>query len=133
MFGRWWEATRQDLVAWDLNEFMAVAAGINGLRRDNDAAFIRTWLKLNTEASSAQAMLESVESQDLISRREKITRPSKARLHHSEYLQRWTPPEPTEMESMAGNPDTIRFGLDYRAWIGSTFVRDIVGGLEGTS
>jgi hypothetical protein len=32
---------------------------------------------------------------------------------------------------MASDPDRRRYGLDYRAWIGSTFVSDIVTGLAG--
>lgn len=131
VFARWWEATRKDLANWPVDEFLGVAAGINGLRRDNDATFIRTWRKFNAEASNPREMLENPEAHELIRRRERIARPSKSRLHHAEYLQRWEPPEPADLETMVNDPDTLRFGLDYRAWIGSTFVRDIVGGLAG--
>ena len=131
VFARWWEATRQDLASWQVDQFLNVAAGIDGLRRSNDAMFIKSWLKLNIQATSAQGLLENAEAHALIRHRERITRPNKSRLHHSEYLQRWKPPDLAEIESMANDPDRLRFGLDYRAWIGSTFVRDIVSGLAG--
>ncbi len=131
LFGRWWEATRQELGAWQVDQFLVLAAGIDGLRRPNDAVFIRSWLKLATEATSADELLENAETHALIRNRERITRPSKSRLHHAEYLQRWKPPEPAEIASMMSNVDRLRFALDYRAWIGSIFVRDIVLGLAG--
>lgn len=133
LFARWWEATGQELANWRIDEFLVLAAGIDGLRRPNDAAFIRNWLKLSTEATSAQGLLQNIEAQGLIRNRERIARPSKSRLQHTEYLQRWTPPETAEIASMAGDADKLRFALDYRAWIGSTFVRDIVSGLAGAS
>jgi hypothetical protein len=116
-----------------VDEFLTVAAGINGLRRDNDRTFVKTWLKLSIEASSAEMMFESPEAHDQIRRREKITRPSKSRLHHAEYLQRWKPPTQSDIDGMADDPDGLRYSLDYRSDIGSTFVRDIVSGLEGAS
>jgi hypothetical protein len=130
LFARWWEATRQELATWQLDEFLIVAAEINGLRRVNDAVFIKSWLKLNIEASNAQELLANAEAHALIRLRERITRPTKSRLHHSEYLQRWKPPV-ADIEGMASDPDRRRYGLDYRAWIGSTFVSDIVTGLAG--
>jgi len=133
VFARWWEATRQDLASWQVDEFLIVAAGIDGLRRANDAVFIKSWLKLSIEATSARGFLENTEAHALIRHRERTTRPNKSRLHHAEYLQRWKPPDLREIESMTNNPDRLRFGLDYRAWIGSTFVRDIVSGLAGAS
>lgn len=131
VFARWWEATRQELASWEIDQFLVLAAGIDGFRRPNDSVFIRTWLKLSAEANSGPALLENAEAHALIRSRERITRPSKSRLHHSEYLQRWTPPEPSEIALMVGDADKLRFALDYRAWIGSTFVSDIVGGLAG--
>ena len=131
LFARWWEATRQELANWQVDEFLIVAAGIDGLRRTNDPVFIKGWLKLNIEARNARELLENAQAHALIRLRERITRPSKSRLHHSEYLQRWKPPV-ADIEGMATNPDRLRFGLDYRAWIGSTFVSDIVSGLAGT-
>lgn len=133
IFARWWKATRQELAGWQVDQFLIVAADIDGLRRVNDAAFIKSWLKLNIEATNAHGLLENAEAHALIRHRERITRPSKSRLHHSEYLQRWKPPDPAEIERMTSNPDRLRFGLDYRAWIGSTFVWDIVSGLAGAS
>lgn len=130
LFARWWQATRQELASWEVDQFLIVAAGIDGLRRTNDAVFIKRWLKLNIEARNAQELLENADVHELIRLRERITRPSKSRLHHTEYLERWKPPV-AEVEAMANNPDKLRFGLDYRAWIGRTFVSDIVGGLAG--
>ncbi|TRZ49139.1 hypothetical protein D4S03_08765 [bacterium] len=131
VFARWWEATRLDLGNWQVDQFLAVAADLDGLRRANDAVFIKNWLKLNIQAASAQGMLENAEAHALIRHRERNTRPNKSRLHHFEYLQRWKPPDLAGIESMASDPDRLRFGLDYRAGIGSTFVRDIVCGLAG--
>lgn len=129
VFDRWWDASSQDLAQWDIEAFLTLATGLNALRRQNDASFIKSWLKLNLNARSAKAMLNNNEAQELIRRRERLTRPSKARLHHIEYLQRWKPPEASDMESMASDADRLRFGLDYRARIGSTFVVDIGQGL----
>ena len=78
-------------------------------------------------------MLESSEASELIHRREKSTRPSKSRLYHSEYLQRWTPPEQAGIASMAGNPAILPYSLKYRSEIGSSFVNDIVSGLKGAT
>ena len=132
-YTRWWEATRLDLATWQVDQFLIVATGIDGLRRANDGVFIKNWLKLNIEATNALGSLENAEAHALIRQRERITRPSKSRLHHSDYLQRWKPPDLAEIERMVSNPDRLRFGLDYRAWIGSTFVEDIVSGLAGAS
>ena len=131
IFARWWEATRQELANWQVDHFLILAAGIHGLRRPNDTVFIRNWLKFSTESNTAHELLENGEAHALIRSRERTTRPSKSRLHHPEYLQRWKPPEPADIASIAGNANTLQFGLDYRAWIGSTFVQDIVGGLVG--
>jgi len=131
LFARWWEAMRQELATWHVDQFLIFADGIDGLRRANDAVFIKNWLKLNIEATNAKGSLENAEAHALIRQRERITRPSKSRLHHPEYLERWKPPDLAEIERMASDPDRLRFGLDYRAWIGSTFVRDIVSGLAG--
>jgi hypothetical protein len=131
LFARWWDATRQELAGWQVDQFLVVAAGIDGLRRPNDNVFIKSWLELSNKAPNAQGLLENAEAHALIRQRERITRPTKSRLHHSEYLQRWNPPDRAELEKMATDPDRLRFGLDYRAWIGSTFVMDIVGGLAG--
>lgn len=130
VFERWWEATREDLKIWKVEEFLDLAASLNALRRENDRAFVRSWLKLNLAAGSPQQMLENAEAHELIRRREKLTRPRKSRLHHVEYLERWKPLEQETLDSIAQNPDQLRFGLDYRAWIGSVFVRDILEGLE---
>ena len=133
-FGRWWEATFRDLSTWNLEEFFGIARSINGIRRpESDIPFIRGWRRLNAEATSAQAMLESSEASELIHRREKSTRPSKSRLYHSEYLQRWTPPEQAGIDSMAGNSAILPYSLKYRSEIGSSFVNDIVSGLEGAT
>jgi hypothetical protein len=131
LFARWWEATRHELGDWQVDQFLVVANSINGIRRANDDVFIKSWLKLNIEAPNAQGLLENAEAHALIRQRERITRPSKSRLFHSEYLQRWKPPDLAEIERIASNPDRLRFEFDYRAWIGSTFVLDIVTGLAG--
>ena len=125
VFDRWWDASSQDLAQWDIEGFLNLATGLNALRRKSDASFIKDWLKLTLDASNSKAMLNSNEAQELIRRRERSTRPSKSRLHHIEYLQRWKPPEASDMELMANDPNRLRFGLDYRARIGSTFVVDI--------
>ncbi len=65
----------------------------------------------------------------LIRQRERIARPGKSRLFHTEYLERWKPIEPAEIEKSAKDRNKLCFWFDYRAWIGSTFVADIVTGL----
>ena len=127
IFARWWKVTHRELAEWDVEEFVLVVTGLKALRRLNDATFIRSWLKLSTEAKAAKGLLENREAHELIRLRERITRPSKSRLHHFEYLERWRLPD--DIASLADEPDKLPFGLDYRAWIGSRFVRDIVSGL----
>jgi hypothetical protein len=132
LFIQWWEATHQELAKWQVEQFLIVASDIKGLRR-NDAFFIKSWLRLNIEAASAKDFLENSEAHTLIRNRERVTRPNKSRLYHIEYLQRWKPPEQKDLGSMASNLDNLRYGLVYRAGIGNTFVRDIIGGLAGAS
>lgn len=127
-FSLWWDATRRDLASWSIEEFLAIAGEMGALRR-NDVAFIKSWHTLNAEAATAAAMLNSRPAQELIIHRERTTRPSKSRLQHPEYLQRWQPPRPAEVEGMRHDLDRLRYLLDYRAPIGSTFVRDIAQGL----
>jgi hypothetical protein len=133
VFSQWWEATRADLALWNLDEFFLVVAELNAIRRPNDRTFVREWLRLSSGASTADDMFEKAAAHDLIRERERITRPSKSRLHHSDYLQRWNPPKASGIAAMQKTLDTLRYGLDYRTWIGSTFVCDIVDGLAGTS
>lgn len=129
IFSRWWEATHHELANWRIEDFVAMAVTMKAIRRPNDAEFIKSWLNFNLEAARAIDMLENATAHELIRRRERITRPTKSRLHHTDYLERWTPPEPAQMKSMTDDLDSLRFGLDYRGWIGSNFVRDIVDGL----
>ena len=119
IFARWWKATLQELSDWRVEEFLDLATGLNALRRINDAMFIKTWLKLNTESKNARASFDNPQAHDLIHQRERITRPTKSRLQHSEYLQRWNPPDPAQIELIANDPNELRFGLNYRARIGS--------------
>lgn len=130
VFELWWKATRDDLTKWSVEEFLELASSLNAIRRENDKVFVKTWLKINLAAGTPKQMLESSEAHDLIRRREKLTRPRKSRLHHVEYLERWKSPNQGVIDSIAQNPDQLRFGLDYRAWIGSVVVRDILKGLE---
>jgi hypothetical protein len=130
IFARWWKATLQELSDWRVEEFLDLATGLNALRRMNDAIFIKTWLKLNTASKNARASFDNPHAHDLIQQRERITRPTKSRLHHPEYLQRWNPPDPARIELIENDPDELRFGLNYRAWIGSTFVHDIVAKMD---
>jgi hypothetical protein len=105
---------------------------MKAVRRDNDLHFITKWLQLNNGATTPEEMLENQAAHELISLRERITRPTKSRLRHSEYLKRWNPPEPAKFAALADDIATLQFGQDYRAWIGRTFVSDILRGLEAT-
>jgi len=129
IFSRWWKATHQELASWEVDQFLLLAASINGLRRPNDSMFIKSWLKLTTEATNANGLLENADAQALIRQRERIARPSKSRLFHAEYLERWKPIEAAEIEKSANDRNKLRYWFDYRSWIGSTFVADIVAGL----
>jgi hypothetical protein len=130
VFKRWWEATRHELANWSVDDFLAMAVTLKAIRRPNDIAFIKSWLQLNVKAPGPRGMLKNAAAHELIRNRERITRPTKSRLYHTDYLERWTPPKPAQMKSMTDDPDRLRFGLDYRGWIGSNFVRDIVNGLS---
>jgi hypothetical protein len=129
VFARWWKATLHDLQNWKVDEFLDIAASLKALRRPNDRTFIKNWLEVNLGATSDQEMWLNAEAHTLIRQREKITRPNKARLHHTEYLQRWKPLTITDVATIAADDDLVRFGLDYRAWIGSIFVQDIMTAL----
>lgn len=130
VFARWWEATRHDLGSWGVDEFLNIAAEINAFRRPNDRLFIKQWLAFNLRATNAQEMWANADAHTLIRQRERITRPSKSRLHHPEYLQRWKPLTSTDLASIAADDDRVRYGLDYRAWIGNVFVQDIMTALR---
>ena len=133
VFSRWWEATRSNLAEWNLDEFFVLASGMDAVRRLNDKTFIQQWTQLNIQAAGPDEMFDNAEAHSRIRERERITRPTKSRLHHPEYLQRWNPPKQGDIDSMGTSMDTLCFGLDYRAWIGSTFVRDIMDGLAGAA
>lgn len=125
VFSEWWEATRQDLGAWNIDEFLALSEGLSALRR-NDHTFLKGWLRFNVKASNARAIWDSQDARGLIRHREKLTRPAKGRLFHPDYLKRWKPPSASEVAGLAKNPDSLRYGLDYRARIANTFVQDIM-------
>jgi len=114
VFTRWWEATRHELANWPVDEFLAMAVTMKAIRRPNDTVFIKSWLQLNVKAPGSTGMLENAAAHELIRNRERITRPAKSRLYHTDYLERWTPPKPAQMKSMTDDPDRLRFGLDYR-------------------
>lgn len=129
VFKRWWEATRQTLGEWDVEEFLNITAQLQAIRRPNDSTFVKGWFGLAVNASNAKAVWESTEARALIRARERLTRPHKARLHHPDYLKRWKPLSAAELSSIAVSHDQVRYGLDYRAWIGNAFVQDIMAAL----
>jgi hypothetical protein len=133
LFEAWWAATKRELAAWNLEEFLDIATSLDGFSRPDDRRFIREWRTLATDASSATALLKSPAADTLIRDRERIVRPSKARLHYPEYLKRWTPPKPAELEAIRINPDLLRYRLDYRAGKAGIIIRDILQGLKGGS
>ena len=129
-FARWWTVTRDDLATWQTEPFFEIARTMKAFRRPNDAPFITQWLQMNTRAASPEEMLENQAAHELIRLRERITRPSKSRLRHPEYLKRWNPPKPADIDAIRDDSATLQYGQDYRAWIGSTFVSDILQGLK---
>lgn len=128
VFARWWEATRDDLIGWNVDEFLNLHGVQTAIRR-NDRTFIKSWHGVNVKAANALEMWGNLDSRTLIRQRERVARPHKARLHHAEYLQRWKPFSSADLANIPGDQNRIRYALDYRGWIGSTFVQDIMAGL----
>lgn len=128
VFARWWEATRNDLADWNVVEFLNLEDLRTAIRR-NDRTFIKSWHGLTVKANSPLEIWDNQESRALIRQRERIARPHKARLNHPEYLQRWKPLSSGDLANIAKDDNRIRYALDYRAWIGSTFVQDIMAAL----
>lgn len=127
-FALWWEATHRDLGRWRIDEFLGLATQIGGLRRSIDGMFLKEWLQLATTATDGPSLLNNPKAHESIRRRERSIRPNKSRLYHTEYLQRWTPPKATDITSTSEDANRVRYELNFRAPIGSTFVQDITGG-----
>lgn len=129
-FASWWAATRDELANWQVDSFVTIAGAMKAIRKPGETLFIKQWFEMNKQAASAEEMLESEPAEKLIRQRERVTRPTKSRLRYAEFLKRWKPPNPAEIDAMKDDTLALPFGLDYRAWIGRTFVSDILQGLE---
>jgi hypothetical protein len=117
-FSAWWIDGRPLLLDWSENGFLIRRhKDVRVLR--NDASFLQQWLRQCKTAKSASTFLASSEVRKLIVEREKVCKPRKARLTHKKFLQSWDQ-IPRELASP--------YQLNYRAPIGSVFVRQIVAG-----
>jgi hypothetical protein len=122
LFEEWWISSKEPLSQWRFDDFMENARKIGGARRPSDFDFIRDWLRLNGIASNPTQMLENGEAHDLIRKREKQVRGSKARIGNRDGIANWEPPK--------GKLNGKTYALDFRARTGLKVVRDIVDGLR---
>ena len=130
---KWWDATHRELSGWDINEFFEIADHIapSRLMRKSDRIFMPEWLAANLAARNGRELVDNAEAAELIRSREHVARPNKGRFRHPDYLKRWRAPEPDVLAAWGKDLDSLRYGLNYRAWIGHTFVEDIVSGFAG--
>jgi|GEM_PF-2218356 len=129
-FAHWWTVTREELAGWQVDSFVTIAGAMKAIRKPGETLFIKRWFEMNKHATSAEEMFESEEAEKLIRHRERVTRPTKSRLRFPEYLKRWKPPKPAEIDAMRDGSSALRFGYDYRAKMGRIFVSDILQGLK---
>jgi hypothetical protein len=118
-FKNWFAQARPLLQDWDIDDFFRQPYVATALRR-LDAEQIRGWHSLVLRSKSASSLLKDVEAQEIISKRERTKKPSKARLHVARQLELWKPPS-----AISGT-----YGLTYRHAVGSRIVRDIRAGLR---
>ena len=122
-FEIWWGQGRPQLLDWKEGEFLRRRhKDVRHLR--NDASFLRQWLQNCREAKSASKFMTDSDVRKLIVGRENVCKPNKARLTHKKHLENWKR-VPRESESP--------YQLNFRASIGSLFVRRIVTGLESAA
>lgn len=122
VFEQWWAEARRELKSWNTNEFVTVPTVASALRLGpkGDRWFIDGWLERFLAAPSAKVLLADVQARNLLKEREVRIKPAKARLRHVKHLKQWK-------SDRVG--DAV-YQFNYRHNIGSTFVSEILEGME---
>lgn len=128
-FAAWFDLTRSQLAAWDVDQFIVLLEGKCRLRT-SDKLFLREWLKLCREARDGKALLRAAPARDSVKRRERAVRPLKHRLGQDKYLRQWKSPDSLDSQWYSDS-NHLPHLLNYRSDIGGVFVREIVTGLKG--
>lgn len=127
-FAEWWSQTRESLATWNLGDFFDLIKK-KCRTRPNDLTFLTKWLKMCLEAKDGASLLRDPDARRLIIAREKAVRPVKHRIGQEKYLRQWDPPKSLEGAEYT-DPQRLPYFLDFRSYIGGTFVREIVAGLK---
>ena len=118
-FADWWKEGRPQLLDWSEDGFLRRRhKDVRVLR--NDVSFLQQWLQHCRQAKGSKAFLTNNDVRKLIVERERVCKPTKARLTHKKHLQSWR---------RIPRESTSPYQLNYRAPIGSVFVKRIVAGL----
>jgi len=114
LFSRW-----QELKYWHVNigDFWNSKPLITNQIARTTKSFVQEWFNIIFNKQSVVNLKNNREAKELIARREKQKKGSRARLHNSRALEMW-----------GGRSGTVR--LDYRWNVASNFVTDIVQGLK---
>jgi hypothetical protein len=122
-FRTWWEEGRPQLMEWDLAGFIQRRARYLRASR-NDITFLQEWLRHCSTSKSASYFLAKSEVRQLIVQRERVCKPSKARLTHKKHLQSWNRQLP-DLQTP--------YQLAFRADIANVFVQRVVTGLKSSA
>ena len=126
-FSAWWEIARDDLAAWDLNDFFVHVQRWDANRRPlHDREFLERWRERCLGARSATVALDDTSMRAIIQLREDRVRPGKQRLRVKYQLDSW--------QRLPSYPPEMHHQLAYRHRVGRRFAEDIAEGLRrGTS
>lgn len=119
-FIAWHHSLRDDLAAWNLEDFAALPCVQNAPRR-GDLIFITNWRNA-VVAKNARAAYGDRVARDLIRSRERAVRTVKARLNSPFHLASWQAPDSYKPEQL--------YALRYRHDVGLRFAADITAGLR---
>lgn len=120
-FAAWLERARADLLAWKLDDFVALTTALRGIR-SGDSSFLRGWIERIRRTNSASSLLVDSDARVLVANRERDKRRTKARLRSEYHLKSWQPPK------LYGD-DLEPYQLHFRHSIGHSIASDIVDGL----
>ena len=121
-FTAWWEFARDDLAAWDLDDFFSHIQRWDANRRPlHDREFLNRWRERCLGARSAAAALDDKSMRAIIQLREDRVRPGKQRLRVRYQLDSW--------QMLPSYRADVHYQLAYRHPVGRRFAEDIADGL----
>jgi hypothetical protein len=119
-FVEWWQEARQDLLQWDVDDFVRLPFVTDASMR-GDILFLRSWRDAIFSERTAAAAYKSLETRTMLRSREQSVRGVKARFASRYHLEQWQPPA-------AYDPRQL-YALSFRHGIGTQILSDIANGL----